>query len=279
MMRCRGGLLVLVTAVCSPLIVASPALADGAGFTASPSQNLPPVVRSSLKLERVLSRSTGEELVKLRCAMGSGGCHTTLTLSTAGRHGPRVLLGTKTTTVAAGGTRTLTVKMGRFGRALLAKRGKLSVRLEILLSLARVRSVVATRRLVVMAPNPILAVTGIDAANYAKRFIGAPYLYGGNGPTTFDCSGFTAYVFAHFGYHLARQAYYQMNQGRPVRGPLKVGDLIFWNGGGHVGIYTGNGTFISATTARGIWIYSLQLWGQTQSYSTARRIVGRPTAG
>lgn len=70
-----------------------------------------------------------------------------------------------------------------------------------------------------------------------------------------------------------------MQQGRPVTGPPALGDLILWDGGGHVGIYTGNHAFISATVHRGIWIYSFQVWSQTQSYTTARRILGGTTAG
>ena len=113
-----------------------------------------------------------------------------------------------------------------------------------------------------------------------KRFMGVPYVYGGNGPSSFDCSGFTSYVYAHFGHQLARSSYAQMQQGTPVNGNLQLGDLVFWEGGGHVGIYTGNQTFISATVHRGVWIYSFQVWSQTQSWAGARRILsGSPTLG
>jgi cell wall-associated NlpC family hydrolase len=120
------------------------------------------------------------------------------------------------------------------------------------------------------------AVSGAAVLAYARRFTGTPYVYGGNGPSTFDCSGFTSYVFAHFGYRLDRTSYDQMTQGTAVHGSLQVGDLVFWDDGGHVGIYAGNDSFISATVHRGIWTYSFEVWKQTQSYTTARRIIGEP---
>ena len=52
--------------------------------------------------------------------------------------------------------------------------------------------------------------------SYAKQFLGVPYVYGANGPDSFDCSGFTKYVYAHFGYSLNRTASSQMDNGREV---------------------------------------------------------------
>jgi cell wall-associated NlpC family hydrolase len=134
-----------------------------------------------------------------------------------------------------------------------------------------VRSQVATRKLHIVAAFVSL---GPRLVAYAKQFIGVPYVYGGDGPSSFDCSGFTLWVYAHFGYQLPRTSWDQMAEGVPVKGPLRLGDLVFWDAGGHVGIYTGDDTFISATVHRGIWIYSFQVWSQTQSFTTARRILG-----
>ena len=120
-------------------------------------------------------------------------------------------------------------------------------------------------------------VTGARVVSYVKRFTGVPYVFGANGPRSFDCSGFTSFVYAHFGVHLSRSSYAQMRQGRPVRGPLRLGDLVFWDGGGHVGIYTGNSRFVSATVHRGIWDYGFQIWRQTQTYTTARRVLPSTT--
>ena len=82
---------------------------------------------------------------------------------------------------------------------------------------------------------------------YAKNYLGVPYVYGGTTPSGFDCSGFVKYVYANFGINLPRVTYDQMNVGVPVScDNLQVGDLLFFRGGGHVGIYAGNGTYIHA---------------------------------
>lgn len=120
------------------------------------------------------------------------------------------------------------------------------------------------------------APTGADVVRYATRFIGVRFEWGGDGPDSFDASGFTRYVYAHFGYRLRRTSYQQMRQGRYARrGSLKLGDLVFWKNGGYVAIYTGNHTFVGATVHRGVWIYSFQVWKKTQTYTTARRILPR----
>ena len=88
---------------------------------------------------------------------------------------------------------------------------------------------------------------------YADRFLGTKYLMGANGPNRFDCSGFTSYVFRHFGYSLARRASHQIFNGDKVsKNEVRPGDLVFFNGRaingriGHVGIIydvKDNGTF------------------------------------
>ena len=96
---------------------------------------------------------------------------------------------------------------------------------------------------------------GAQVAEYAKQFLGVPYVWGGNGPNSFDCSGFTKYVYAHFGYTLNRTASAQLSNGVSVsRSELQPGDLIFFDNGkvstpvSHVGIYVGDGQFIHAST-------------------------------
>ena len=97
---------------------------------------------------------------------------------------------------------------------------------------------------------------GQQIVSYAKQFLGTPYVYGGNGPNCFDCSGFTKYVYAHFGYTLNRTATDQLANGTAVsKSQLQPGDLVFFNSGytskpvSHVGIYIGNGQFIHASTS------------------------------
>lgn len=90
---------------------------------------------------------------------------------------------------------------------------------------------------------------------YAKQFLGCPYVYGASGPSSFDCSGFTSYVYKHFGYSLNRSATGQYSNGTPVdQSQMQPGDLILWRAYGssktatHVGIYIGNNQYIHASS-------------------------------
>src|SRR5690349_7291200 len=89
---------------------------------------------------------------------------------------------------------------------------------------------------------------GLRVVDYAKKFVGIRYVYGGSSPRSgFDCSGFVRYVYAHFGVTLPHSSYAQFGDGRRVgRGSLHPGDLVFFDAVGHVGIYIGNGRFIHA---------------------------------
>lgn len=90
----------------------------------------------------------------------------------------------------------------------------------------------------------------------AKQYLGTPYVLGGNVPSSFDCSGFTKYIYAQFGYTLNRTATDQLQNGVSVsRDELQPGDLVFFKYNtskpvSHVGIYIGNGEFIHASTNR-----------------------------
>jgi peptidoglycan endopeptidase LytE len=85
--------------------------------------------------------------------------------------------------------------------------------------------------------------------NEANKYIGTPYLWGGNTPAGFDCSGFTKYVFDHVGISIPRTAATQWSGLKPVSTP-NPGDLVFFEtyapGPSHVGIYLGNNKFIQA---------------------------------
>jgi cell wall-associated NlpC family hydrolase len=89
---------------------------------------------------------------------------------------------------------------------------------------------------------------GTRVVDYAKHFLGTRYVYGGSSPRTgFDCSGLVRYVYAHFGLSLPHSSFAQFNLGRRVsRRSLRPGDLLFFDGLGHVGMYIGNGRFIHA---------------------------------
>lgn len=108
----------------------------------------------------------------------------------------------------------------------------------------------------------------------AKRYLGIPYRWGGASPSTgFDCSGFVMYVYAKFGISLPHNAAMQYGYGRPVsRSQLRPGDIVFFNGLGHNGIYIGGGRFIhSPHTGDVVKISSLTGW-YAETYEGGRRL-------
>lgn len=118
-------------------------------------------------------------------------------------------------------------------------------------------------------------VSGADVIAYAKQFIGARYRHGASGPRSFDCSGFTAFVYAHFGFNFTHSSYDQAKIGwRVRRADLQLGDIVVYNRGGHVGLYAGRGRFINATSSRGVRIVRMKSW--PQRYTTGRRILAHP---
>lgn len=97
-------------------------------------------------------------------------------------------------------------------------------------------------------PSPPAGPGHPEVVPIALRYLGVPYRWGGASPSTgFDCSGFIMYVYAKIGISLPHYAAAQYGYGRPVsRSDLKPGDLVFFNGLGHNGIYIGGGRFVHA---------------------------------
>jgi cell wall-associated NlpC family hydrolase len=107
----------------------------------------------------------------------------------------------------------------------------------------------------------------------AMQYLGTPYVYGGASPAGFDCSGFVMYVYAQVGVSLPHNAAAQYAYGTPVdRSQLQPGDLVFFNGLGHNGIYIGGGQFIhSPHTGDVVKISSITGW-YSGTWVGARRL-------
>lgn len=117
-----------------------------------------------------------------------------------------------------------------------------------------------------------------DVIKEAENYRGVPYVFGGNTPKGFDCSGYVRYVFAKKGISLPRSADEQYTVGTKVsKKNLQPGDLVFFEtyekGVSHSGIYIGNGKFISATSSSGVAIADLAggYWGER--YIGAKRVM------
>jgi peptidoglycan DL-endopeptidase CwlO len=117
-------------------------------------------------------------------------------------------------------------------------------------------------------PSQYGGVVGI-----AMQYLGTPYVWGGASPGGFDCSGLVMYVYSQVGVSLPHSSYAQYGYGMPVSmGDLQPGDLVFFDGLGHVGIYVGGGQFIHAPhTGDVVKISSLTGW-YAASFVGARRL-------
>jgi cell wall-associated NlpC family hydrolase len=127
----------------------------------------------------------------------------------------------------------------------------------------------ATEVIASAPPSRYGGVVGI-----AMQFLGVPYVWGGASPSGFDCSGLIMYAYAQIGVSLPHHAASQYGMGSPVsRDQLAPGDLVFFNGLGHAGIYIGGGQFIHAPHSGDVVkISSLSDSWYAQTWVGARRI-------
>ena len=136
-----------------------------------------------------------------------------------------------------------------------------------------------------VAADPIPLEAAIDPATLpparyggvigiAMQYLGIPYVWGGSSPAGFDCSGFVMYVYAQVGVQLPHHAASQFNYGVPVsRDQLQPGDLVFFDGLGHNGIYIGGGQFIhSPHTGDVVKISSIHDSWYASTWVGARRL-------
>ena len=132
-------------------------------------------------------------------------------------------------------------------------------------------SVVTPQSDTVVAPPP----THSGVVGVAMSMLGTPYVWGGSAPGGFDCSGLVMWAYAQVGVSLPHSSYAQFTYGVPVsRDQLQPGDLVFFDGLGHVGIYIGGDQFIHAPhTGDVVKISSLSEDWYASNYVGARRIL------
>lgn len=113
-----------------------------------------------------------------------------------------------------------------------------------------------------------------NVVSYALSQLGTPYVWGGGAPGGFDCSGLVMWAYAQVGVSLPHSSYAMWNYGVPVsRDQLMPGDILFFDGLGHVGLYIGNGEFVDAPhTGAVVEIASLSEGWYSASFVGARRI-------
>lgn len=118
---------------------------------------------------------------------------------------------------------------------------------------------------------------GATVVETAKKYIGCSYVYGASGPSSFDCSGFTSYVFKQHGISLNRTAAGQYSNGVAVsRNQLQPGDLVMFGKSGinHVGIYIGGGQIVhAANKSRGVTTDTINSGYYNNNYVGARRVM------
>jgi len=126
------------------------------------------------------------------------------------------------------------------------------------------------------APSPSEPSRGDRVARIALSEVGVPYVWGGESQSGFDCSGLVRFAYLHVGISLPHSSYALYRMGTPVsRSRLEPGDVLFFRGLGHVGLYVGGGRMVHAPqTGEAVEAVDLSE-GYGASFVAARRIVAR----
>lgn len=128
-----------------------------------------------------------------------------------------------------------------------------------------------------------MAVNGAELMEWAKKYVGTNYVWGGNDLNSgVDCSGLVQQVYKHFGINVSRTTYSQIGEGKSVgMNQLQAGDMVFFDtdpkksGPDHVGLYLGNGKFLEAPKPGG----KVQISDMTSGYYQNNFMGGRRVAG
>lgn len=163
-----------------------------------------------------------------------------------------------------------------------ARLANVNTRLDMSVINGKIGEEIAARENKAVNTEPMAMIS--DLLKEARRHIGKPYRHGSKGPNSFDCSGFSSYVYRQFGYSISPASKAQYFEGTKVdRKSLREGDLVFFNGRnmnngvGHVGIVvsadnnTGEFKFIHASI-KGVKISECEGY-YAKRYIGARRII------
>lgn len=172
------------------------------------------------------------------------------------RSANRVVRNTATATVVAAGATMVMVNPAIAAEINIPNVGSFQVPDEALQALPQVPAGSSDTHMPDQASLPANAIAsqlnqnpmGQRIVDIARSKIGSPYAWGASGPNSFDCSGFTSWVYAQVGKHIPRTSQAQAGAGQRVSlDQLQPGDIIaYYGGASHVGIYVGNGTIVDA---------------------------------
>jgi cell wall-associated NlpC family hydrolase len=127
-------------------------------------------------------------------------------------------------------------------------------------------------------PTEPVPTLGERAARFALHEVGVPYVWGGESPSGFDCSGLVRWSYLHVGVDLPHSSYALYGQGRRVPpGRMRPGDIMFFDGLSHVGLYVGHGRMVHAPyTGADVQVVSIGRW--SGQFDGARRIARGTTS-